>query len=137
MLASMGATQPEAGLSRGSGPENRPASTAGLPAGRPLRILHLEDSPSDAELAREQLEAEGLACVLNRVETRQEFEELLESGDVDLILADFQLPAFDGVTAFLLAREIRPDVPYIMLTGKLGEESAIDTLALGVTDYVL
>ena len=109
----------------------------GAEAGRTLRILHLEDSPSDSELAREFLEAEGIRCEVRRVETRQQFEEALEAGGVDLILADFQLPAFDGITAFLLARQMRPDVPFIMLTGKLGEEYAIDTLALGVTDYVL
>ena len=106
-------------------------------AGRVLRVLHLEDSPSDAALAREFLEAEGIRSEVLRVETRQQFEEALEAGGVDLILADFQLPAFDGITAFLLARQVSPDVPFIMLTGKLGEEYAIDTLALGVTDYVL
>lgn len=106
-------------------------------AGRTLRILHLEDSPSDAVLAREFLEAEGIRTDVRRVETRQQFEEALEAGGVDLILADFQLPAFDGITAFLLARQVSPDVPFIMLTGKLGEEYAIDTLALGVTDYIL
>ena len=106
-------------------------------AGRVLRVLHLEDSPSDAALAREFLEAEGIRSEVRRVETRQQFEEALAAGGVDLILADFQLPAFDGITAFLLARQASPDVPFIMLTGKLGEEYAIDTLALGVTDYVL
>lgn len=113
----------------GAGPEPE--------ASRRLRILHLEDSPSDAELAREFLEAEGILSDVRRVETRQQFEEALGAGEIDLVLADFQLPSFDGITAFLLARQVRPDVPFIMLTGKLGEEYAIDTLALGVTDYVL
>lgn len=122
----------------------RPGAAAGMSAvarapaaGRLLRILHLEDSPSDSELAREHLEAEGVSCELVRVETREQFEERLAGGAFDLIIADFQLPAFDGVTAFLLARQHRPDVPFIMLTGKLGEEHAIDTLELGATDYVL
>jgi signal transduction histidine kinase len=103
----------------------------------PLRVLHLEDSPSDSDLAREHLESEGIMCEVRRVETREEFQAALQDGPVDLILADFQLPTFDGLTAFLLARELRPEVPFIMLTGKLGEEYAIDTLKLGVTDYVL
>jgi hypothetical protein len=109
----------------------------GQTAPRALQVLHLEDSPSDSDLAKEYLETDGISCELRRVETRRQFEEALKAGDVDLILADFQLPAFDGVTAFLLARQLSPDVPFIMLTGKLGEEYAIDTLELGVTDYVL
>lgn len=119
----------------------QPAGAAGPPNGpparRPLRVLHLEDSPSDSELASEHLDAEGIPSELHRVETREQFQAALEAGGIDLILADFQLPTFDGVTAFLLARNLRPDVPFIMLTGKLGEEYAIDTLKLGVTDYVL
>jgi signal transduction histidine kinase len=114
-----------------------PPSRSELPADRPLQVLHLEDSPSDSALAGEFLESEGVPCELHRVETREEFEAALRSGGLDLILADFQLPAFDGLTAFLLARQLRPEVPFIMLTGKLGEEYAIDTLKLGVTDYVL
>ncbi len=119
------------------GAEGRQESGPQPMACRPLRILHLEDSASDSELAREQLGVEGISCELRRVETREQFEAALDAGGVDLILADFQLPAFDGVTAYLLARQICPDVPFVMLTGKLGEEYAIDTLELGVTDYVL
>jgi signal transduction histidine kinase len=117
------------------GQEPRPAE--GATPLRPLRILHLEDSPSDSELAREHLDSEEIPAVLRRIETREQFQAALEQGDVDLIIADFQLPAFDGISAFLLARELRPEIPFIMLTGKLGEEYAIDTLKLGVTDYVL
>lgn len=103
----------------------------------PLRILHLEDSPSDAELAREHLAAEGIPCVVRRVETREDFSAALHDGGFDLIVADYQLPDFDGLTAYAIARQYCPDVPFIILTGKLGEEYAIDTLKLGVTDYIL
>lgn len=108
-----------------------------VPPERPLRILHLEDNPADSELLLEHLADEDFDVVLQRVETRREFEAALAADDADLIVSDFQLPSFDGISAFLLAREIRPEVPFIMLTGKLGEEYAIDTLKLGVTDYVL
>jgi len=105
--------------------------------GGALRILHLEDSPSDSELAREHLAAEGIPCVVRRVETEGDYRSALQAGGVDLILADYQLPGFDGLAAFALARQCCPEIPFIMLTGKLGEEYAIDTLKLGVTDYVL
>jgi signal transduction histidine kinase len=103
----------------------------------PLRILHLEDSPSDADLAREQIAAEGVACAVSRVETREEYLAALDAGGFDLILADFRLPEFDGLEAFACARTRCPDVPFIIVTGEMGEETAIDTLRSGVTDYVL
>ncbi len=106
-------------------------------ASRPLRILHLEDSPSDAVLTREHLAVEGIDCVVRRVETQQDFLAALHAGEIDLIIADYQLPGFDGITAFANARAVCPEVPFLILTGKLGEEYAIDTLKLGVTDYIL
>jgi len=109
----------------------------GPPLTGPLRILHLEDSPSDAELAREHLAAEGIACVVRRVETREEFSAAVHDGGIDLIVADYQLPDFDGLTAYAIAQQNCPDIPFLILTGKLGEEYAIDTLKLGVTDYIL
>lgn len=121
-----------------------PGPTAGAPERaerppltRPLRILHLEDSPSDAELAREHLAAEGIPCVVRRVETREDFSAALHDGGIDLIIADYQLPDFDGLTAYAIARQYCPDVPFLILTGILGEEYAIDTLMLGVSEYIL
>jgi signal transduction histidine kinase len=104
---------------------------------RPLSILHLEDAQSDADLAREHLALEGICCVVNRVETQDDFRAAVREGGIDLILADYQLPDFDGLSAFAIARTYCPDVPFLILTGKLGEEYAIDTLKLGVTDYIL
>lgn len=125
-------------LPRATGTLERAQRRSEMPAPvKPLRVLHLEDSPSDSELAREQLEGENIPTLFVRLETRQEYRTALLAGDADLIIADFQLPAFDGISAFLMAQEICPEVPFIMLTGKLGEEYAIDTLKLGVTDYVL
>jgi len=104
---------------------------------KPLRILHLEDSQSDSELAREHLAIDGIACTMRRVETREEFSAALNACDFDLIFADYELPGFDGLSAFAMARRQCPDIPFIILTGKMGEELAIESLKTGVTDYVL
>jgi len=102
----------------------------------PLRILHLEDDPKDAALVQATLEAEGVACDVTRVESQAEFSGLLERGGFDLILADYTLPSFDGISALKIAKEIRPGVPFIFVSGTLGEEVAIEALKLGATDYV-
>jgi PAS domain S-box-containing protein len=102
-----------------------------------LRILHLEDDPKDAEIIREVLEADGIACRVARVEGRNDFVAALEAGGIDLILADFSLPSFDGLSALRIASERCPDVPFIFVSGTLGEEQAIDALKTGATDYVL
>jgi signal transduction histidine kinase len=102
-----------------------------------LRILHLEDNPVDAELIHATLAAEGIACEAMRVETRGGFVDAIEGGRFGLILADYNLPAFDGISALAIAREKSPDVPFIFVSGSLGEEAAIETLKSGATDYVL
>ncbi len=103
----------------------------------PLRILHLEDNPTDAELAQATLESDGIECQVTRVETRADFLAAVEQGGFDLILADYSLPSFDGLSALEIAREKRPDVPFIFLSGTLGEEVAIESLKNGARDYVL
>jgi signal transduction histidine kinase len=102
-----------------------------------LRILHLEDDPNDAALAQAALEAAGIACDHTRVETRADFSAALELGGMDVILSDFSLPAFDGLSALEMAKARRPDIPFILVSGILGEERAIDALKCGATDYVL
>jgi signal transduction histidine kinase/CheY-like chemotaxis protein len=101
-----------------------------------LRILHLEDDPGDALLVQETLEADGVVCRITRVQTEATFRAALEQGDVDLILADYTLPSFDGLGALQFARQSRPHVPFIFVSGTLGEEVAIDALKVGATDYV-
>ena len=103
----------------------------------PIRILHLEDSPYDAELAAAVLAADGQAADILRVETADAFTHALRVERIDAILADFSLPQFDGLVAQRLAAELRPDVPFIFLSGSLGEEVAIERLKAGATDYVL
>lgn len=103
----------------------------------PVRILHLEDNPKDAELIRSILETDGLTCEIVLVETRDAFLAAIEQGAFDLIISDFTLPAFDGLSALTIAQEKCPDVPYIFASGTMGEESAVITLQSGATDYVL
>jgi PAS domain S-box-containing protein len=102
-----------------------------------LRILSLEDDPNDAELIQAALEAEGLACKMARVDTQTAFRASLEKGEIDLILADYTLPSFDGLSALRLAMSTLPEVPFIFVSGTLGEEVAVEALQIGATDYVL
>src|SRR5690242_4712944 len=102
-----------------------------------LRILHLEDEVCDQELVRATLESEGLQCRIETVSTREDFIAALDRGETDLILSDFALPSFDGLSALRLARAQRPHVPLIFLSGTLGEEAAIEAVRGGATDYVL
>jgi signal transduction histidine kinase len=102
-----------------------------------ISILLLEDSATDADLIRHALHQAGFAHLLHRVDTRSEFTNQIEAGPPELILSDFSLPSLDGYTALAIAREKCPDVPFIFVTGTLGEEVAIETLKQGATDYVL
>ena len=83
------------------------------------------------------LETEGIICHVTRVETQADFFASLEQGGFDLILADYTLPSFDGLSALKITLEKCPDVPFIFVSGTLGEEVAIEALKIGATDYVL
>src|SRR6266581_1493441 len=102
-----------------------------------LRILELEDEPSDAEFIKHELEAEGFSCEISRVLTEEDFARALEKGGFDLILADFCLPGFSGSSALAMARARRPDIPFIFVSGTMGEDVAVESLKEGATDYVL
>ena len=102
----------------------------------PLRILYLEDNLRDAELVEAILSDDSLACEVVRVENEADFVASLEQGVFDLIFADYTLPSFDGISALKIARQKRPDVPFIFISGTLGEEVAIEALKIGATDYV-
>ena len=101
-----------------------------------MRILYLEDEPRDAELVQASLEADDIVCDLIRLDNQQDFVEALKEGGFDLILADYTLPLFDGVSALKLAKEIAPQVPFIFVSGTLGDERGVEALKLGATDYV-
>ena len=103
----------------------------------PLRLLHLEDDPVDAELITTTLSEGGIPCQSQLVDTRQAFVAALKEGRMDLILADYSIPGFDGMTALILARQHCPDVPFLFVSATIGEELAIDAMHQGATDYVL
>jgi diguanylate cyclase (GGDEF)-like protein len=102
-----------------------------------LRLLNLEDNQNDSELVHVRLAEEGVECDLVRVETREEFVAAVTQGGFDLILADYSLPSFDGLSALKIAKGKCPEVPFIFVSGAIGEEFAIETLKRGATDYVL
>jgi PAS domain S-box-containing protein len=102
-----------------------------------LRILILEDVPDDAELEEHELRKAGLVFISQVVDTREAFLKALEEFSPDLILADYDLPTFDGLTALEIVKKKCPDVPFILVTGRVGEEFAIETLKKGANDYVM
>lgn len=103
----------------------------------PLLIVHVEDNPADAALAEALLESSGIACKITCVKTQEAFEEALRQPVVDVILSDFSMPKFDGLSALRIARAMRPEVPFIFVSGTIGEEMAIESVKEGATDYVI
>jgi two-component system, cell cycle sensor histidine kinase and response regulator CckA len=103
----------------------------------PLHILQLEDDPHDAALVLSTLEAEGINCAVTCVQYRDDYVAAIERGGMDLIISDYSLPAFDGLSAVALLRAKSAELPFILVSGTLGEEVAIDSLKSGATDYVL
>jgi PAS domain S-box-containing protein len=104
--------------------------------GRRIRILHLEDDPRDTDLIAHTMKSEGMDFSIRRVDAKADFIEAL-AGPFDLILSDYSLPAFSGPAALELAMRIRPDLPFIFVSGKMGEDLAVESLKQGAMDYVL
>ncbi|SDS38298.1 response regulator [Opitutus sp. GAS368] len=107
------------------------------PIDRPLRIFHLEDNATDRALIHARLRQGGLACEVRTAVTRGEFEIALTEAAYDLIISDFTLPSYDGATALALAQRVRPGVPFLFVSGTIGEDRAVESLKSGATDYVL
>jgi two-component system, NarL family, sensor histidine kinase UhpB len=103
----------------------------------PIRLLVLEDNRFDAELVLTTLEKGGLAVAAHHATTRGEFEDALAQGVWALVLADYSLPAFTGLDALAAVRALDPLLPFILISGTLGDERAIESLKSGATDYVL
>lgn len=101
------------------------------------RVLLIEDNPLDAELAADRLRAGGLSFDVRVVDSRAKFDEAFREGGYDLILADYSLPDFDGLTALEIVRAVDKRVPFVFVSGVLGEDVAVETLLRGATDYVL
>ena len=102
-----------------------------------IQVLHIEDDPADAELVKAKLTRSGLACQITKVTKKDQFETALRVGVPDIIIADYRLPMYDGMSALGLANNFYPDVPFIFVSGVMGEETAIEALNHGATDYIL
>lgn len=102
----------------------------------PLRLLIVEDNPSDAELMVRRLKHEGLVFEWTRVDDEVRFLERLHAG-CDLILSDWSLPDFSGLQALKIIRSLDLDIPFIIISGSIGEEAAVDAMHLGASDYLL
>jgi diguanylate cyclase (GGDEF)-like protein len=103
----------------------------------PVNLLFVEDSAEDVQLALRALKRDGVEALWRQVDSETTMKVALSEGRPDAILSDFSMPGFDGLEALLLAREIAPHVPFIFLSGTIGEERAIAAIRMGATDYVL
>src|SRR5579884_711767 len=102
-----------------------------------LRILMLEDAPADAALIERELRKAKFRFAAKRVETREDFIRELQAFSPDLILSDYSLPSFDGFSAMALAKQLAPLTPFIIVTGSLDEETAVECIKNGAADYVI
>jgi PAS domain S-box-containing protein len=103
----------------------------------PLRILHLEDNPAETTLVQDQFAGDELAADVRHVCRREDFVRALDEGPWDLVLADYKLPDYNGLEALKLVRRKYPNLPFILMSGTIGEQAAIESLKAGATDYIL
>src|SRR5512145_560280 len=103
---------------------------------RILRILQVEDSPDDAELVLRELRRAGHELVTRRVETATAMVNALCDGDWDLVLSDYDLPGFGGLEALRVLQASGDDIPFIVVSGAIGEEIAVATMKAGAHDYI-
>jgi hypothetical protein len=111
--------------------------TTNISLNAPLVILHLEDDPDFSELVRSLIDKEGITAELVVVSTRAQYEEALKQQKFDIILADYLLPGYTGIEALLFFRQTCRETPFLLISGTIGEEAAIESLRSGATDYVL
>jgi len=114
-----------------------PPGNGPQPAAEPIRIILLEDNEPDAELIQQTLLDSGMNISMVTVHTLEQFGAELSRVPPGIILSDYWLPTFDGGTVLEIAKQLAPDVPFIFVTGILGEEVVIEMLKKGATDYVL
>jgi len=103
----------------------------------PLKVLYIEDNLPDATLALRHLRREGISAEADVVSTRREFTEKLHSNAYDVILADYRLPDWSGMEALDILRQENRDIPFILVTGALGDDAAVDCIKKGAADYIL
>jgi CheY-like chemotaxis protein len=102
-----------------------------------LKILLLEDSPYDADLLQRELNKSKLDYAIEVVSTRIAFSEALVRFSPDIILSDHSLPSFDSSEAFRIAKDMYPEIPFILITGSVSEEFAVQCMYAGIDDYIL
>ena len=102
-----------------------------------MHLLHLEDSLTDAELIALLIRREWPACEIRHVATVSEYRSALATGGFDVILSDYSLPGFDGLSALSMARAHFPETPFLFVSGTIGEERAVEALKRGATDYII
>lgn len=101
-----------------------------------FRVLIVEDNESDADLLKRELKKSGISFIAEIVQTRLAFEDAIRNFKPDLILSDYSLPSFDAVTAFRIKQNKAPEIPFLIVSGIIGEENAVELIKAGVTDYI-
>ena len=104
---------------------------------KPLRVLHVEDSENDSALIMRELRRGGFDPRFERIEARAAFKDALREKDWDAIISDYALPGYNGAAALADARGMGRDIPFILVSGTIGEETAVDAMRAGAHDYVL
>ncbi|OFY39015.1 MAG: hypothetical protein A2X18_05640 [Bacteroidetes bacterium GWF2_40_14] len=108
-----------------------------MPISQKLKILMVEDLQTDAELIKREITRSGIRFTSRIVETKEDYLNALQEFDPDIILSDFSLPTFDGMQAILLQQELANHVPFILVTGSINEETAVEVMKAGADDYVI
>jgi PAS domain S-box-containing protein len=103
----------------------------------PIRILHVEDVAADSQLVAEVLDSQGLVCEIERVDREAALRAALLERGFDIVISDYSLPGWSGMDALRMVNELRPGLPFVFVSGSIGEDAAIDMLRRGATDYVL
>ena len=119
------------------GPRAHPRSNVDLPQPKMLRILCAEDVPEDAELYLHTLRNAGYQIAADVVSTREEFVRKLESGSYDVVLSDYRMPGWSGAEALEDLKQSAKDIPFLLVTGTIGEEAAAEFIKQGAADYIL
>lgn len=102
-----------------------------------LRVLIVEDSKIEAKFTANLLKKNGFEVTSERVETREDMKHQLDEREWDIVISDFQMPEFDGMQALQLFQAYDLDIPFILVSGKIGEESAVDLMKMGAHDYIM
>ena len=118
-------------------PCTAPGTAHPAPASRPLRVLHLEDNELDHALAAVHLQRAGLQPELLRVDTEADYRQALAAQDWDVVLSDFNLPGFTGLRAQQILKDSGREVPFILVSGEIGEDTAVAAMRNGASDYLL